>query len=49
MGLRQVFVQVGAAGIALEVFSVDEVLDALLDLLGVRLEVTHELGGGLEH
>ena len=44
----QVLVQVGVAGVALEVLARDEVLDALLDLLRVGLEVAHQLRRRLE-
>mmetsp|Transcript_58364 Transcript_58364/g.115836 ORF Transcript_58364/g.115836 Transcript_58364/m.115836 type:complete len:286 (-) Transcript_58364:1852-2709(-) len=47
--LREVLVHVVVGGIALEVLTSNQILDALLDLLRVRLEVPQQLVGGLEH
>merc|ERR1712046_163904 len=45
----QIFVEVCVVAVALKVLSCNQILNALLDLLWVRLEVAHQLRRRLEH
>lgn len=45
----QIFVMIRVVRISFQIFSRNQILNALLDLFWVGLEVSHELCGGLQH